>query len=137
MWLPATQVLGDGVIFALALKFGIGGWHKRDKIAFAAVLLSLALWYYTKNAANALFAVIAIDAIAGILTVIKTWEHPGTEPFLAWLLTCLGGLAAIFAVQNLNWVLLAFPIYTFVMNAIIFGIILAGAARKKPKPNKI
>ncbi len=123
LWLPAMQTLGDAMIFILSIKFGMGGWHPRDKIAFSAVLAGLALWYFTKNAASALFAVIAIDASGGILTIIKSNEHPATEPFSAWLLTCLAGLAGIFAVQNLNWILLAFPIYTFVMNAIIIAII--------------
>ena len=126
LWLPGIQTLGDLVIFILAIRYGMGGWQKRDKVALGVVALSLVLWYITKEATIALLLAILIDATGVMLTIFKSYEHPATEPLSAWILTCLGGFAAIFAVGSLSSVLLAFPVYTFLANLlIIFSIVLA------------
>ncbi|MDD5050706.1 MAG: hypothetical protein PHV93_03115 [Candidatus Pacebacteria bacterium] len=126
LWLPATQGLGDLVVFFFATKYGMGGMQKRDKIALCAVVISLILWYVTNEPAVALFVAIFIDATGGLLTMIKSYEHPTTEPILAWVLNFLSGFFAILAVGNFNLVLLAFPVYIFLINLAITGAILLG-----------
>ncbi|MFA6476457.1 MAG: hypothetical protein WCV68_03540 [Candidatus Paceibacterota bacterium] len=129
LWLVGVQVLGDALIFILAIWYGMRGFAKRDKVALAFAGLSLILWYITKEPAIALFLAIAIDASGAILTIIKSYEEPDTEPLLAWILTFLGGFFGMFAVGSWDWVLLAFPIYIFVINIAIVASILLG--RKK------
>ncbi len=126
LWLPAIQGVGDILFFVCSFKYGIGGFLKRDKIALVGAGLSLILWYLTREAAVALFLAIFIDGLGAVLTMIKSYEHPSTEPIISWLLTALGGLFTILAVGNFNWILLAFPIYIFLINLLITGSILLG-----------
>lgn len=126
LWLAGTQALGDGLIFVLAIWYGMGGFAKRDKIALAFAGVSLILWYLTKEPAVALFLAIAVDAAGAVLTIIKSYREPATEPLSAWILTFIGGFFAIFSVGSWNWILLAFPIYIFAINMAITASIILG-----------
>jgi hypothetical protein len=124
--MTGIQTIGDLFIFILAIKYGLGGFLKRDIIALVGAGVSLFLWYITKEAAIALFIVIFIDAIGAILTVIKSYENPATETVSSWVLTGIGGLLACIAVGSFNFVLLAFPFYILlaslaILTAIKFG----------------
>jgi len=92
----------------LAIKYGLGGFLKRDIVALFGAAMGLSLWYLTKEA---LFIVIFIDAIGATLTVIKSYESPTTETVSSWVFTFLGGFFACFAVGSFNLILLAFPFY--------------------------
>lgn len=129
LWMPGLQTIGDLLVFVLAIKYGIGGMQRRDIVALVAVTISLVLWYHTKEPAVALMLAIAIDGIGGILTIIKSYKLPTTEPVTAWILTALGGLFGTLAVGELDWVLLAFPLYIFAINAAIAFSIRLGARR--------
>jgi hypothetical protein len=126
LWLPAFQTIGDIFILILSIKYGMGGLLKRDKVAFVVAGLSLILWYITREPIIALLLAILIDATGATLTAIKSYEHPTTESISAWVLTGFGGFFAIFAVGNWNWVLLLFPIYTFLANVAIVSSIKLG-----------
>lgn len=129
LWLTGAQAVGDLLIFILALKYGIGGFLKRDKIALVVAFLSLVLWYLTNEPLFTLLVVVLIDGTGAVLTIIKTYELPETEPMLSWILTALGGLFGILAVGSFDFALLVFPVYTFLVNiAIVMSIILG---RKK------
>ena len=109
--MTGAQAVGDTLIFLLAIKYGLGGLNKRDIIGLIGAVIGLILWYFTGEAAVALFAVIFIDAIGAVLTTIKAYEHPTTETISSWLLTFLGGFFACVAVGSFNFILLAFPVY--------------------------
>ncbi|MEY4731801.1 MAG: hypothetical protein RL681_747 [Candidatus Parcubacteria bacterium] len=126
LWLPGIQAVGDLLVFLLALKYGMGGATKRDKHALIVASISLILWYVTNEPAIALFLAILVDGAGTVLTILKSYEYPTTEPLSAWMLTMLGGFFAIFAVGELNWILLAFPIYTFLANAGITASLVFG-----------
>jgi len=126
LWLPGVQTCGDLLIFVLAIRYGMGGFAKRDRWGLAVAAMSLILWYVTHEAAVALILAIIMDASGAVLTVMKAYEHPATEPITAWILTMLGALCAIFAVGSWNWILLIFPLYSFIGNAVIVASIRLG-----------
>ncbi|MEI7498157.1 MAG: hypothetical protein WCK11_02640 [Candidatus Falkowbacteria bacterium] len=124
--LTGAQVVGDFGVFLLALKFGLGGFFFRDKLAIVGMATGLLLWFFTKEPLFALFIAILIDAIGVWLTVMKTFEQPETETTSAWWLTLLGGFFGLLAVDPSNRVLFVFPIYicfasTSILLAIYFG----------------
>ncbi|MBI3638306.1 hypothetical protein HY227_01010 [Candidatus Wolfebacteria bacterium] len=129
LWLTGAQTFGDLFIFLLSIKYGMGGLLKRDILALSIAGLSLIIWYLTDEPAIALFMVIFIDAIGAILTMVKSYKHPATEPITAWVLTALGGFFAILAVGKWNFILLSFPIYIFLINFMIVVIIILGIRR--------
>ncbi len=125
-----VQTFGDLFIFILAIRYGIGGFMKRDIFALIGVAIGLVLWYLTKEAALALLIVIFIDGTGTVLTIIKSYENPTTETMSAWILTALGGLLACIAVGKFNIILLAFPFYTFLANLGIIASIKLGLKKQ-------
>jgi hypothetical protein len=131
--LTGAETVGELFVFFLAIKYGFGGFLKRDIIALIGAGLGLLLWYLTNEPAVALFIVIAIDLMGSILTVMKSYENPSTETASGWALTLLGGIFGCLAVGNLNFILLAFPLYTCVSSlATLVAMELGERARTNP-----
>src|SRR5437879_6101556 len=55
LWLPGLETLGVLITFFLSVKYGIGGFNKKDSIALLIAALGLIAWYFTKEAAVALY----------------------------------------------------------------------------------
>ena len=121
--------IGDLFVFMLAIKYGFGGFLKRDIAALIGASIGLFLWYITREAAVALFIAIFIDAIGATLTVIKSYEKPATETISAWFFGFIGGLLACIAVGSFNFILLAFPIYISLANLAVLVSIKLGFRR--------
>jgi hypothetical protein len=130
LMMTGGQFFGDLFVFLLAIKFGFGGFMKRDKVALIGACASLFLWYVTREAAIALFMVILIDAIGVYLTVVKTYENPETETISTWAFTFVAGLLGCIAVGEFNLVLLAFPFYISLAGVTILLAIKLGFWRK-------
>ncbi len=127
--LTGAQTMGDLFIFILAIRYGLGGFKKRDMVGLGGAMAGLILWYLTREAAVALFIVIFIDAVGVILTVIKSYEMPETETTSTWILTSLSGFFACIAVGSINLILLAFPFYIFLAGLSILLAIKLGKRR--------
>lgn len=125
LWMTGVQTLGVLVIFLFSLRRGEGGLTRRDIIALIVAGIGLVLWHFTRQAAYALFLVILADAAGSALTVIKSYEDPGSETLLAWIFASLGGVFAALAVGKWSFILLAYPVYIFLANfAVIVAIFL-------------
>lgn len=122
LWFTGLDSLGALAVFLLALKYGLGGFARRDKIALVAAGIGLTLWYITRHAAIALLMTIIVDAASTILTVLKTYEDPGTETYAMWALVTVAGILAMISVGSLNPTLLVYPFYIFLAN---FAVVVA------------
>jgi hypothetical protein len=126
-----SEAVGELLVFILAIKYGLGGFLKRDLMALGAAAGSLILWYLTNEPAVALFAVTLIDASGAALTVMKTYEQPTTETISGWVLTAIGGFLGCLAVGGFNFILLVFPIYILVASLAVLAAIWFGKRRKQ------
>jgi hypothetical protein len=129
--MTGAQAFGDLFIFIVAIKFGLGGFKKRDILALIGAAIGLICWQITNEAAIALFIVIFIDATGAILTVLKAYEKPSTETISSWVLTFVGGALACVAVGRLNFILLAFPFYICLASLSILIAIKLGFQRAR------
>ncbi|MGI8419632.1 MAG: hypothetical protein ACR2LN_03230 [Candidatus Levyibacteriota bacterium] len=84
------------------MHYGIGGFNKKD---FIAMFIA---WYFTKEAALALYLVIFVDAVGGYLTLHKTYLHPDTETPTAWIVSAIGAVFTTFSVGSTNIILLSY-----------------------------
>lgn len=130
LWMTGAQTLIVIVVFLLAIRYGMGGFARRDIFALFAAAAGLVLWYFTQEAAIALFIVIFIDAIGSLLTAIKSYTAPHTETLITWLFAGAAGLFGMLAVGELNWILLAYPFYIFAANTIIAFAIMLGKQKR-------
>ncbi len=129
LWMPGVQTFGVILVFLLSLKFGTGGLSKRDLIALAFSGLGLGLWYLTKEAATALYIVIAIDAVGALLTAVKAYEDPESETMSTWFLSGLSGFFATLAVGSFNLVLLSYPVYIWIINWVVVAAMVIGSKK--------
>ncbi len=133
LWLTAGQTLAVFIILVLSIKYGVGGFNKRDIRALIAAGIGLILWYITNEAAWALFFVIVIDSIGTLLTAVKAYEDPESETFSTWIMSGTSGIFGALAVGVMNPILLAYPLYLVVANYLIVVMILLGKRKLRLK----
>ncbi len=133
LWQPAVESISVIVIFLLSLKYGVGGTTRRDVFILIAAGIGLILWYYTHEAALALYITVTVDATGTIPTLIKAYQDPGSETFSTWVLVAIGGIFAMLSVGKLNLVLLSYPFYIFAANGGTALAMILGRRKKKKK----
>lgn len=129
LWMTGLETLGQLVVLIFAFKYGVGGLKKSDYIALCIAGFGLILWYFTKEAAIALYIIIAIDFVGSLLTIQKSYLQPETETLSIWVLSFIGGFLTILSVGKLDVILLSYPFFIFTMNGIVALAILLGRRR--------
>lgn len=130
LWLTAGQTIAVVIVFLLSIKYGVGGFTKRDIRALIGAGFGLILWYLTQEALFALIIVILIDAIGVSLTAIKSYAEPETETLSTWFLSGTSGIFGMLAVGSFDLILLLYPLYIVLANYIIVGTIIFGRRQK-------
>lgn len=133
LWFTGLDTLGVLIIFALSIKYGVGGWTRRDIMALIAAAIGLVLWCFTRHAAVALLITILIDMTGAYLTVIKAYADPSSETLSTWLIIALAGIFGTLSVGKFDLILLAYPFYIFLANFAVAVAILLGKNVKSRK----
>jgi len=126
LWLTGGQTLAVLIISLLSIKYGVGGFTKRDIRALIAAGVGLVVWYLTKEAAWALLTVIVIDCIGSLLTVMKAYEDPASETLSTWAISGTSGIFGVLAVGAFSPILLVYPLYIVFANYAIVTAMLLG-----------
>lgn len=127
LWFAGIQVCGTILVFILSIPLGVGGFLKRsDQFVLLAAMGGLIAWYLTETAVYALAITISISLLGGGVTVHKSFNAPQSETLVTWALSFLASACAILAVGRLDPVLLAYPLYLFVLNGAIVLAITTG-----------
>ncbi|MDE1810994.1 MAG: hypothetical protein KGH66_03060 [Candidatus Micrarchaeota archaeon] len=87
-------------------------------------ILSLILWGVTRSPDVAILFAIASDGFAVIPTVVKAWNHPGTEDVSPFLSGEFNTITAFFAITSWSFAAVAFPTYLTIANLFLIGSIL-------------
>lgn len=130
LWLPGLETFGVLTTFILSIKYGVGGFNKKDYAALLIAAFGLIAWYFMKEAAVALYFVIFVDAIGLFLTIHKTYLAPESETHLAWILSAFGGFLSLISVGSFDIVLLSYPLYLMLANIAVVVAIQMGLRRK-------
>lgn len=131
LWLTAGQTFAVFIIVVLSVKYGVGGFTKRDMRALIGAGIGLILWYITSEPAWALFFVIIIDGIGTSLTAVKAYSDPASETLSTWIMSGTSGILGALAVGAFNPILLAYPLYIVVANYTIVACIVLGRKSNK------
>ncbi len=108
-----------GFVFALSLRYGMGGASKIDRICLFLAILLLVYWLTVQETRISTLLVVIIDGIAAIPTILKTYQHPETESYNQWSLAGIAGFLTILSVPRLDWVLVIYPMYVLIVNSAI------------------
>lgn len=135
LWFAGAQVAGTVNVFAASIFRGTGGiTSRRDCAVLSVAGIGLVLWYFTDTAAYALAITIAISLLGGTVTVAKAYARPESETGVTWLLSLFGSITAMFAVGTPDPVLLAYPVYLFVLNGAILVAMALGQSVDRARP---
>lgn len=100
-------------------------WKVSNFDIFCGVLsiIGLILWQIT-NIGNLaiLFAVVA-DGLAALPTLVKAYHQPETESSNVFLMSAISALITLFTIKIWNFENSAFPIYIFVICALMYVLI--------------
>lgn len=130
LWLPGVETILGLIVFFLSFRFGVGGYSKQDRFALAVAFIALVAWYFTKEAAIALYITIFIDAIGSYLIMHKAYHMPETETALAWILSAISGFCALLAVGKLDIILISYPLYIIISNISVVLAMQVGNQKK-------
>ena len=119
---PAGYALGSSAVVLLSVKYGIGGWSAFDRNCVLGAALGLLLWLLLDSPLSALMINVGINFLGALPTIRKNLRQPGTESKTAWSLMLLGAAINLFAVEEWNFSLAAYPVS---MVLIVGGIVLS------------
>lgn len=133
--LPAGQTIAVFVVFLFSLRFGVGGFTRRDLGALVAAAVGLILWGITREPALALTFVILANSMGAALVLSKAYSNPFSETLSTWLISGVSGIFGFFAVRELTPALVAYPLYIMVTNLAIAGVIVFRRRRIVIRPD--
>lgn len=132
LWLTGLDSLASITIFALSVKWGVGGFTRRDIFSLGLAAVGLLLWCFTNDSLYALLIVMGVDALGTGLTVIKTYQDPSTETYTMWVVLSLASLLGIVSVGRFDIQIMAYPIYLFAANAaVVIAKLLATSNQRR------
>ena len=132
LWFAGVQAGATVIIFVLSIWVGKGRFLSHsDYLILAAAALGLVLWYQTDNAAYALAITISISLLGGLATAVKAYHDPESETLMTWVICFIASVFAALSVGAVDFTLLAYPLYLFLLNLSFIVAIAAGRARTK------
>lgn len=132
LWFSGAQSGGTVIVFVLSIWLGVGGFlNRRDALVLLLAAGGLVAWYFTETAVYALAVTISISLLGGMVTVSKAYWHPESETLSTWVWCFAASIFAILAVGQVDWVILAYPLYLFALNGAIVVATMLGRSRTK------
>lgn len=122
------------ITFLLSLKYGMGGSTRSDKIMLCAAGVLFMYWIIAGDREYSTYIAVVIDTLGALPTVLKVRVHPESETYPQWVLAGVGAVFSCLALESYTLVLVVYPLYVLVMNAVIVGVkMYAEAARRTQK----
>ena len=135
-WMLAICI-GNLIIFILSIKKGLGGTSKLDICVFFMVIISLIVWFTTKDPVVGLTLSIVTDFIAFSPTLIKSWILPETENWKVYMIEVFCSSCNLLSLSYFSFGKLVFPVYMLLINSTTTSIIFfRGRIKNKFKFNK-
>ena len=133
LWFAGVQVSGTITVFLLSIWLGVGGFlNRHDLVVLAIAAGGLVAWYLTSTAVYALAITISISLLGGMVTIRKAYLSPKSETLSTWGCSCVASAFAILAVGRFDPIILAYPVYLFILNGAIVLAVLLGKRRSTP-----
>ena len=114
------ELIGPGLIFILALKFGVGGRSRFDAISLSVALIAFALLFLVQGVLLGLILALVVDGIGAMLTIRKLLIDPSTESKWFWGIGAVSGVLAIASLDSYNIETVLFPAYVVILSSFIF-----------------
>ncbi len=104
------------LVFALSLRFGMGGVGAYDLCLTSTAALGVAGWAISSHPVVATTFVVVADAVGVALMIPKTWRDPWSETLSTYSLAGTAGVLSAAAVGAMDVSLLLYPVYFALAN---------------------
>lgn len=119
------------IIFFLSIKYGFKDIPRRDIYFLIAALLGIVPWIVLNDATWSVVIMVAIDLVAFVPTLQKTWRKPGSESAILYTSNVFRHSLALLALSSYNVATMLHSISMIVTNTTMTVFILRGK-----NPNK-
>lgn len=116
-------VVGEGLIFGLALFKGETVFTRLDAVALGGGLLALASLLVLTDPLWTLLAVLVTDLFGFIPTWAKSWRDPASESLPTFLITFSACLCGYLAVADGALIYFLYPLYLTLGNGVLVAIL--------------
>ncbi len=127
---------GSCLMLLLSLKYGVGGYARRDIVALTIALAGIAAAYLFKQPLISLSGVVLADASGTALTVRKAFLDPSSETTITWLCVGTAAVFGMLAVGSWSRTLLLYPAYLVVANYAVPIAQLLGRPKQRVQTSK-
>lgn len=107
------------IIFLLSLKYGFKDIKRIDTVFLVLALAGVVPWVLTQDPTISVAIAVAIDVIAFIPTLRKTWTEPRTESPTLFAVNVVRHILALFALEAYNIATMLHSIAMIVTNSIM------------------
>jgi hypothetical protein len=129
----ALQILGKGgagafttlatailclIIFILGLRNGHKDITRFDTVIFIVSLIATCIWVFAKQPMISNILIVAINTLANIPTIRKSWKDPFSETLFTWQMGAVRNFLGILALQNYSPLTWLYPITNLTINII-------------------
>ncbi len=133
-WVTFVSGFTPLLVFAASFLNKKAYWKSRtlDYYLMLAAIVGIIMWAITDNPNLAIALALLADLLAAIPTVIKCYQHPETESWVAYGISMIGFAIGLLSVQTWNFENSAFVIYLTAINTI-----MAAFSTRKPTIPKL
>ena len=122
-----TFMVGFGPLIVFIASFlnrqAVWNITRFDVVCGVLSVLGLVAWVITRTGNVAIFFSIMADGLALLPTLVKAYKFPETESYLVFLFGALSAGITLLALSTFTFTNAAFPIYIFVVCALLFVLI--------------
>jgi len=127
----ATAVIETGAIVVLGLRYGYVKYTSFDVFCQIGAIVGLIIWLIFDSPTAAVIAMVSIDLIGALPSIRHSWISPEEETWLTFGICCVGGIFAVMALAEYNWISLSYPVYIVLIN-FTFAAIILGRTKNSP-----
>lgn len=114
------ELVGPGIIFILALKYGVGGKSKFDLISLTIALVAFSFLFVFDGVLIGLLLALVVDGIGAMLTLRKLFIDPSSESRSFWALGAIASVLALASLTVYNLETVLFPVYVLIFSSLVF-----------------
>jgi hypothetical protein len=108
------------LVFAASFHNSLAVWKisRFDYVCGGLSVAATVIWLVTQNSVIGICGAIAADFLAGIPTVIKSWNHPETETATSYVGAVINTAILLLTVSHWTTAVVAFPLFILGMGSI-------------------
>jgi hypothetical protein len=111
-------------IFFISLKNGFKNVNRKDLYLLATALLGLIPWIITKDPTLSVLVVVAVDLVAFVPTITKTYKNPSSENHLLYGSNVIRHVLIILSLQAYNLATTSHSVTMLVLNIVMVYLIV-------------